>query len=171
MVNVKSAYGNLNPNNKYGFLLATGGMPSMLENRGNYLPDYTRIALDYFAKSDESFFLMVEGSQIDWAGHENNAEYLIAELLDFDKAVGVAMDFAEKSKNTLVIVLADHETGGFALAAKGNNYDSINPVFSTSGHSTTLVPVLAYGPGANNFNGIYQNNEVFNKMLVISNKP
>ena len=156
----------VNKNDKYGFLLADGGMPSMLDNRGDFLPEYTKLAIDYFSENNAPFFLMVEGSQIDWAGHENNADYLIAELIDFDNAVGVAMDFAENNKNTLVIVLADHETGGFTLAANGNDYNSINPVFSTGGHSTTLVPVLAYGPRAQNFKGIYENNEIFNKMLI-----
>ena len=152
-------------NNKYGFLMAENGMPTMLENRGDFLPDYTKLALDYFDQSDESFFLMVEGSQIDWAGHSNDADYLIAEMLDFDKTVGVAMDFAEKNQNTLVIVLADHETGGFTLAANSGDYSTIKPGFATYEHSTTLIPVLAFGPGADNFKGIYQNNEIFHKIL------
>lgn len=153
-----------NEQEKYGFILAEKGMPTMLEARGNFLLDATSIALDYFSQSENSFFLMVEGSQIDWGGHANDAEYLIAEMLDFDKAVGVALDFAEKDGNTLVIVTADHETGGFTLAA-GENYNEIVPVFSTGGHSTTLIPVFAFGPGAANFKGIYQNNEIFSKML------
>lgn len=167
IINSKADSNNIDAKNKYGFLLADGGMPSMLKNRGDFLPNYTKLALDYFAKSDESFFLMVEGSQIDWAGHDNNAEYLIAELLDFDKTVGVAMDFAKKNKNTLVIVLADHETGGYTLSANDGNYDSIVPTFATGNHSATLVPVLAYGPGAENFKGIYQNNEIFDKILLL----
>lgn len=160
----------LSRENKYGFLLAEGGMPTMLESRGDFLPDYTKLALDYFDRSDESFFLMVEGSQIDWAGHDTDADYLIAEVLDFDKTVGVAMDFAEKNKNTLVIVLADHETGGFALAATKNDYNIIEPKFSTGNHSSTLIPVLAFGPGAENFKGIYQNNEIFHKILTVVRK-
>ncbi|MFK5857269.1 MAG: alkaline phosphatase [Bacteroidota bacterium] len=168
VINSKDGYVNIDA--KYGFLLAKGGMSTILENRGDFLPEYTSMALKYFAKREQPFFLMVEGSQIDWAGHEKNADYLIAELLDFDKAVGVALDFAEQNKNTLVIVLADHETGGFTLAANGNDYNSIKPVFSTSSHSATLIPVLAFGPGAQNFKGIYQNNEIFKKMLINS-KP
>lgn len=160
----------LQSNSKYGFLLAEGGMPTMLESRGDFLPDYTKLALDYFDRSDESFFLMVEGSQIDWAGHEMNADYLIAEVLDFDKTVGVAMDYAIKDQNTLVIVLADHETGGFALAATKNDYNIIEPKFSTGNHSSTLIPVLAFGPGAENFKGIYQNNEIFHKILTVVRK-
>lgn len=158
---------NFNIDNKYGFILAEGGMPTMLENRGDFLPKYTQLALDYLSQKDESFFLMVEGSQIDWAGHGNNADYLIAEVLDFDKTVGIAMDFADNNKNTLVIVLADHETGGFTLAAKDSNYNIIEPKFATGGHSTTLIPVFAFGPGAENFKGIYQNNEIFHKILSL----
>ena len=168
VINDEITSGKLAYDKKYGFLLAENGMPTMLENRGDFLPEYTNLALDYFSQNDESFFLMVEGSQIDWAGHENNADYLIAELLDFDKTVGVAMDFAEKNQNTLVIVLADHETGGFTLATNNGDYSTIKPAFATYGHSTTLIPVLAYGPGAENFKGIYQNNEIFHKILALT---
>ncbi len=167
VINDETTSKKLNVDNKYGFLLAENGMPTMLENRGDFLPEYTDLALGYFSQKEESFFLMVEGSQIDWAGHENNTDYLIAEMLDFDKTVGVAMDFAEKNKNTLVIVLADHETGGFTLATNEGDYSTIKPAFATYGHSTTLIPVLAYGPGAENFKGIYQNNEIFHKVLAL----
>lgn len=108
---------------------------------------------------------MVEGSQIDWGGHDNDAEYLIEELLDFDKAIGVALDFAKKDGETLVIVVADHETGGFTLSADGNNYNKIKPTFTTTGHSATMVPVFAEGPGSQLFNGIYENTEVYFKMM------
>lgn len=170
IVNTNLESTTLSVDNKYGFLLADGGMPSMLDNRGDFLPEYTKLALDYFSQSTKSFFLMVEGSQIDWAGHDTDADYLIAEVLDFDKTVGVAMDFAEKNKNTLVIVLADHETGGFTLATAKNDYNKIEPKFSTGGHSTTLIPVLAFGPGAEDFKGIYQNNEIFHKILAVVGK-
>ena len=169
VINHKTTSEKLNVNNKYGYLLAENGMPTMLENRGDFLPDYTKLALEYFDQSDESFFLMIEGSQIDWAGHSNDADYLIAEMLDFDKTVGVAMGYAEKNQNTLVIVLADHETGGFTLAADGDNYNKIKPSFATYGHSTSLIPVLAFGPDAENFKGIYQNNEIFHKILSVIN--
>jgi alkaline phosphatase len=165
VINTEITKSQLDIGSKYGFLLAEDGMPTMLENRGYFLPEYTKLSLDYFSQFDKSFFLMVEGSQIDWAGHENNADYLIAEVLDFDSTVGVAMDFAEKNKNTLVIVLADHETGGFTLAPNDGDYSTIKPAFATHGHSSTLIPVLAFGPGAENFKGIYQNNEIFHKIL------
>ena len=157
-------------NTKYGFLLSGDGMPKQIEGREDFLPKATDLAIEYLSKSDSGFFLMVEGSQIDWAGHDNDSEYLISEMIDFDNAVGKALDFAEKDGNTLVIVLADHETGGFALAADNTikmngDYDVISPVFSTKGHTANLIPAYTYGPGAENFIGFYQNNEIFEKIF------
>jgi len=83
----------------------------------------------------------------------------------FDSTVRCCDGFCRKNKNTLVIVLADHETGGFTLAPNDGDYSTIKPAFATYGHSSTLIPVLAFGPGAENFKGIYQNNEIFHKIL------
>lgn len=156
------------PDKKYGYLLAENGMPTMLENRNNFLAEYTSRALNYFSLLDSSFFLMVEASQIDWAGHDNNADYLIAEMLDFDQTVGIAIDYAKKIGNTIVIVLADHETGGFALAPKDGDYAEIEPAFATTGHTASLVPVFAMGDGAKEFKGIYQNTDVFHKIMKLA---
>ncbi|MEN7546951.1 alkaline phosphatase [Rapidithrix thailandica] len=159
---------------KYGYLLADDGMPKMQEGRGDFLPNATQMALDYLSQDEKGFFLMVEGSQIDWGGHANDAEYIIHEVIDFDKTIGKVLDFAEKDGNTLVVVTADHETGGFTLAGKKkvkpfglkyDDYDDIDPSFSTGGHSATLIPVFAFGPGSDDFRGIYENTEVFHKAL------
>jgi alkaline phosphatase len=154
---------------KYGYLLASDGMPKMSEGRGDFLPNATQMAIDHLSQDKDGFFLMVEGSQIDWGGHANDADWIIDEVKDFDKAIDAALDFAEKDGNTLVIVTADHETGGLSLSAAEvrmqRTYEHINPTFSTGGHSATLIPVYAYGPGAAKFMGIYQNNEVFDRML------
>ena len=86
------------------------------------------------------------------------------------------MDFAEKNGNTLVVVTADHETGGLALASYtdeetgASDYSKIGPAFATGGHSATLIPVFAYGPGAEEFKGIYQNTELFHKMAEAAKK-
>lgn len=160
---------NMSLNNNYGFLLADDGMPEMTKGRGDFLPDATQIAIDFLSQDKDGFFLMVEGSQIDWGGHANDSEYVIEEVKDFDKVINAALDFAEKDGNTLVIVTADHETGGFSLSAaevrKQRDYKYIKPTFSTGGHSAALIPVYAYGPGAAKFQGIYQNNDIFKKML------
>ena len=156
---------------RYGYLLAPDGMPRMLDGRGDFLPQATQMALDYLSQDEDGFFLMVEGSQIDWGGHANDAEYIITETLDFDKTLGVALDFAERESNTLVIVTADHETGGFALSSAGekdgtgSDYDTLNGTFSTGGHTATLIPVFAYGPGSEAFSGIYQNTQIFRKIM------
>jgi alkaline phosphatase len=155
---------------KYGFLLAQNAMTTMTDGRGDFLSRATRLAIEYLSQNEEGFFLMVEGSQIDWACHENDTEYLIAEMIDFDQAVGVAMDFAENDGSTLVVVLADHETGGFTLSPgtgedMENPNNEIQPSFSTGDHSATLIPVLAFGGGAEDFSGIYENTEIFDRIL------
>jgi alkaline phosphatase len=166
--------GSLQAGQKYGFLLAAGGMPKMTEGRGDFLPDATSLAIEQLSQEQKSFFLMVEGSQIDWGGHANNTEYVVTETLDFEKTVAAALDFAKKDGNTLVVVTADHETGGFALSALRNeetgsaDYKYIGPSFATSTHSATLIPVFAYGPGAENFKGIYENTELFTKMKALT---
>ncbi len=168
-----SASAKLSPDKKYGYLLAPDGMPRMLDKRGSFLPDATHRAVDYLSQHDNGFFLMVEGSQIDWGGHANDAQYIITEVLDFDQTLGEALDFAEKDGNTLVVVTADHETGGFALSASGeqagseSNYNELNGTFSTGGHTATLIPVFAYGPGAEVFSGIYKNTEIFHKIMRV----
>lgn len=161
---------------RYGYILAKDGMPKMTEGRGEYLKNASELGVDFLKGDEDGFFMMIEGSQIDWGGHANNANYLITEVLDFDKTIGAVLDFAEKDGNTLVIVTADHETGGFTLAGKSKkvpfgglkaDYNDIEPSFSTGGHSGTMVPVLAYGPGAEKFAGIYQNTDIHAKILEL----
>jgi alkaline phosphatase len=161
---------------KMAYLLAANHMDPVAKGRGNFLPKATELGIQFLNKDTDNsnFFMMIEGSQIDWGGHANDAEYLISELIDFDDAIGKALDFAEKDGNTLVIVTADHETGGFTLSSTikktedGNSYSDYNEItgtFSTNGHSATLIPVFAYGPGAEAFSGVYENTEIFYKIL------
>ena len=145
---------------KQAILLADDGMPKMSENRGNFLTNATMLAIGQLSKNKEGFFLMVEGSQIDWGGHDNDAEYLVNEMIDFDKTIGAVLDFAKKNGETLVIVTADHETGGFSLSAEEGNYNKIKASFSTTGHTATMVPVFAQGPGETEFDGVYQNTKI-----------
>lgn len=149
---------------KQAILLAPNGMPKMSEKRGNFLINATMLAIGQLSKNKNGFFLMVEGSQIDWGGHDNDAEYLINEMIDFDKTIGAVLDFAKNNGETLVIVTADHETGGFTLSADGINYNKIIASFSTTGHSATMVPVFAQGPSEELFDGVYQNTKIFTIM-------
>ncbi|PQB06023.1 alkaline phosphatase [Aureitalea marina] len=150
---------------KQAYLLAADGMPRMLDGRGDFLPKATAKAIEQLNSGDKGFFLMVEGSQIDWGGHANETDYLVSELLDFDQVIDQVLDFAEKDGQTLVIVTADHETGGFTLSDLDGDYNQVNGTYSTGGHSATMVPVFAYGPGSESFGGTYPNNEIYFKMV------
>ncbi len=135
--------------------------------RGNMLVDATEKAIDVLSKDKNGFFLMVEGSQIDWGGHQNDASYVAQEMLDFDRAIGKALAFAAQDKETLIIITADHETGGMALPGGDMKEGKVESAFVTGHHSAVMVPVFAFGPGAENFGGIYENTEVFQKMLQL----
>jgi alkaline phosphatase len=140
------------------------------------LADLTAKAIDILDRSGSSrgFFLMIEGSQIDIACHDNNASGVIRQILLFDQAVKTAIDFAQQDKQTLVVVTADHETGGLIIKGgdlKGNKLD-LN--WATSHHSAMPVPVYAFGPGAEVFTGTYDNSEVpkkFARLLGINLIP
>jgi alkaline phosphatase len=160
------------PGSRYGFLLGLERMPKMQEGRKDFLPKSTSIAVDFLSTGEAGYFLMVEGSQIDWAGHGNDVEYMKAEVIDFERTVNEVMDYAEKNGETLVIVTADHETGGFTLGAQGENdgygdYSIIEPTFASTNHSAALVPVFAFGPGAEKFMGVYENTEIFHKLVSL----
>ena len=137
--------------------------PSMPE-RGNMLPESTLAALDILDNNKKGFFLMIEGSQIDWACHDNNAENTVKEMLDFDNTIGNVLDFAERNGNTLVIITADHETGGMTIPSGNIAKGEIKAMFSTKGHSGVPVPVFAYGPGAQSFRGFMENTSFKSKI-------
>lgn len=136
--------------------------------RGDLLPQGTKKAIEVLNNnSEEGFFLMVEGSQIDWGGHQNDITYLVEEMLDFDRAVGEALKFAAKDGNTLVIVTSDHETGGLTLEDGDEKTGYVKVKFSSGHHTGIGVPVFAYGPGSKNFIGIYENTEIYHKMAEL----
>lgn len=170
----------LKPNRKYGYLLAEKGLPSKLNGRDDFLNEATEWALSYFSAKEKPFFLMIEGSQIDWEGHAANKEGLIAEMNDFDNVINTVLDFAEKNGETLVIVTADHETGGFSLSPpweedhwnyaeiEGSFYEGSKKEDKEAAHTATLIPVFAFGPGAQTFGGVYENTEIYHKMRTVS---
>ena len=114
-------------------------------------------------RSEKGFFLMLEGSQIDWACHANDAPRAVQEMLDFDAAVGKILEFAQADGETLVIITADHETGGMALE-QGESTDTLSLAFNSTAHTAALVPVFAYGPGSERFSGIMDNTSIYLKM-------
>ena len=152
---------------KLVYTLAANGIKTMQEGRGGFLKQATFLAQDNLSKYYKNSIVMIEGSQIDWGGHDNDYAYVQAELLDFNEVLNAVLDWAQKDGNTLVVVTADHETGGLSLIEDKQNLGSFTPHFSTKGHSGIMVPVFAYGPGAESFAGIYENTEIFEKFKRI----
>jgi alkaline phosphatase len=139
--------------------------PSELEGRGNMFPDAVAASISFLDSKKTGFFMMAEGSQIDWAAHDNNTEGVVAEVLDLDRAINIALDFAQKDGKTLVIITADHETGGMAVTGGSISDGKVTAAFVTEDHSAEMVPVFAYGPKAELFTGVYENRDIFNKMM------
>jgi alkaline phosphatase len=138
---------------------------TMINGRGPQLIQGTQTALNILNKNSNGFFLMVEGSQIDWGSHNNDAAYMTSELIDFDNAIGAALDFAQRDGNTLVIITGDHETGGLSLINGDMKTGTIETNFASKNHTGVMIPVFAYGPGAERFIGIYENASIFDKMI------
>ncbi|MCY1721468.1 alkaline phosphatase [Prolixibacteraceae bacterium Z1-6] len=134
--------------------------------RGEMLPVATKTAINILDNNSNGngFFVMVEGSQIDWGGHANSTIYITEEMLDFDKAVGEAIKFAAKNGETLVVVTADHETGGMAVEGGDMNTGMVKANYTTKGHSAVMVPIFSYGPGAEQFIGIMENTDIHAKI-------
>jgi len=143
-------------------LKTTGPEPSLAVLTQKAIQVLKRVNRESIEKKS-GFFLMVEGSQIDWACHANDAKAAVRQVLLFDQAVEAAVDFALRDGHTLVIVTADHETGGLTLAGGGNE-DKGDAEFtvrwSTKGHTGTPVPIYALGPSASQFAGVCDNTDI-----------
>ena len=147
-------------------LMADGDMPYIDTGRDpEYLAAATAKAIEVLSRNKNGFVLMVEGSQIDWACHDNNVKRSIEETLDMDRAVKVAYEYAKRNGNTLIVVTADHETGGLSITGGDVEDRTVSGSFSTKGHTAEMVPVFAYGPGAASFTGVQQNTELFSDFV------
>ena len=149
---------------KYAVMAAADHMP-MAADRGDFLPRAVKTALKTLDGAENGFFLMVEGSQIDFACHAGDSTWMMDEMLDFDYAVKVALNYAKEKGNTLVVVTADHETGGLTLPDPQGKYTNVTFNYSTRSHTCLPVMVYAYGPGAEQFTGWMQNRDTKGKIL------
>lgn len=138
---------------------------SKMDGRSDFLPKSVRKSCELLSDAPKGFFMMAEGAQIDYGGHRNDMQYVVREMLDFDLAVSEALMFADKNNETLVIVTADHETGGITLLDGSYAKGMIDGQFSTNDHTGVMVPVFAYGPHAEDFRGVYENTEIFRKII------
>lgn len=141
-------------------LTASSHMPFMTNDRGDFLPIAVEKAINSLNNHNEKgFFIMIEGSQIDPACHNQNQEQFLAEMLDFDKAIGVALEFARNDGETLVVVTGDHETGGVTVLNGNYEAGEVKVHFSTKGHTGTMIPVFSFGPKSALFSGIFENTD------------
>ena len=123
----------------------------------------TNFALEHLNNQCNGFFLMTEGSQIDWAGHDNDANKMVEEFRDFDLTIKDLIKFVNKNSNTLLIVTSDHETGGLQILKQDG--DKVIIQWGTGRHTSIPVGVQAYGPGAELFQGLMDNTDIHYKML------
>ncbi len=134
------------------------------DERGDLLARASMKGIELMNQNDNGFFMMIEGSQLDDYGHFNQLDMLMKETLDFDQTIGRVMQWAAQDGETLVVVTADHETGGLSLVGGDKQEGKVVCCFSTKDHSGTMVPVYAFGPGSENFTGIMENTDIFWKI-------
>lgn len=135
-------------------------------DRGDILPASVAKALELL-DNRKGFFLMVEGSMIDDGGHDNKAGHTMEEIFDFDKTIGLVLEWAAKDGETLVIVTGDHATGGMTLLSGDIDDKRIRVNFSTTGHNGIALPVFAWGPHSEDFVGIYENTELSDRIRAL----
>jgi alkaline phosphatase len=133
------------------------------------LPEMTRAALAVLERDPDGFFCVVEGSQIDWAGHANDIHYLLAEMLAFDEAVKTVLDWIavepQRRIHTLLIVVADHETGGHMVDGPYGTLSKAGEViedgWTSTNHSAQDTIIWSQGPGSWRLNRALDNTEVY----------
>lgn len=150
-------------NKNFAYFTADAEPEKAKEGR-DYLEAAGRLAPRFLKEhTGTGFFLMIESSQIDWGGHANDSDYIVSEMIEFDRMIGDILAFAKEDEETLVILTADHETGGYSIN-QGSQMDSLVTAFTTDKHTGVLIPVFAYGPGSKLFAGIYENTAIHEKM-------
>jgi alkaline phosphatase len=140
--------------------------PPPARRRSPNLAQLTETAIQVLERDRDGFFLMVEGSQIDWAGHDNAPlDVLLAEVMDLDMAIRAGLQFQRRRPNTLLVVVADHETGGLAL--HGDEMGVFRTHYTTDGHTAGMIPLFAIGPGAHALGGVNENDYVGRMLLEL----
>ena len=144
-------------------LFTPGELPPA-ERRSPTLAEMTDAALKVLDRGPDGFFLMVENEGSDTYAHRNRDRgMIVAEMLGFDAAIGVGLDYHSRNPGTLILVTADHETGGIHLPPDDNR--NLVVEYGSGGHTGVRVPIFAIGPGAERFGGLIDNDEVGRTLL------
>jgi len=147
-------------------LFAEKGMPTATEGRSPTLAEMTRAALQVVQRNPNGFFLLVEASQPDWRGHSNEPlDAVVAEMRDYDAAIRVALEFQARHPETLIVLTADHETGGLAIQRASNG--ELVAKYTTKNHTGSMIPLFAKGPGAERFGGVKENYQIGQLLLEL----
>lgn len=154
-------------------LFGTSHLPYEYDGLGDlpHLSEMTRIALSVLERGPKGFFLMVEGGRIDHAGHDNDIHRALPEVIELANAVQVALDWAKEREDTLILVTADHETGGLSIRRSLGEGKYPEVRWSTTGHTGVNVPIYAWGPGAERVKGVLYNIEVYRIMAEFLDAP
>jgi len=149
---------------KFAYFSADGD-PLPVHQGRDYLETLSMAGINFLKhkSGEEGFFIMIESSQIDWGGHANDSDWIIKEFKEFSDLIGKVHAWAEEDGETLVVVTADHETGGYTIQVD-SEMDNLIPAFTSKKHSGDFIPVFAYGPGSEHFAGLYENTAIYHKM-------
>lgn len=129
-------------------------------SRSPSLAELTAKSLEILNRNEKGFFLMVEDEGVDQGSHVNRADYFIEHVRRLDEAVKVGIDFARADGHTLVLVTADHETGGLNLVGGSQKNQSLQLAWATDRHTGQPVPLFVFGPHALRFTGLKDNTEI-----------
>lgn len=156
---------------RIGVIAKDADVQPVMNGRGDFLPATVRQGIEFLSKkSKKGFFLMAEGAQIDWGSHNNDVKYTVTEVIDFDMAVSEALKFADQNGETLVIITADHETGGMTIPNGNYAEKKVKALYTVPGHTGIMVPIYAYGPRSQDFRGVQENIDVHKKIIEILDK-
>lgn len=149
-----------------------GPLPYEKDGLGNlpHLSEIVSVALNILDNDPDGFFMMVESGKIDHSGHENNIEKNVRETAEFSKTVQAALDWAKGRKDTLIIVTADHETGGLKVLNNKGQGKEPEVKWSSKGHTAAEVPVYAWGAGSQRIETVKDNTDFFNILTLASDK-
>jgi alkaline phosphatase len=150
---------------RIGYFAAERSLPRKLKGRGDYLLNSTTFALDFLEKKGKPFFLMVEAANIDSGGHNNSSSTIVSEMLDFDQVIGEVIRYVDGNPNTLLIITADHETGGVSIPQGDIDPSTVELAYHSDDHTAIMVPLFAYGAHSDDFRGVYENTAVFDKIM------
>jgi len=143
---------------------------SELKTSYRFIEHTLKPAIDFLnTDNSKGFFLMIEGAKIDGGGHSNSMGFTVTEYLSFDKLVGQALEYAENNKETLIIVTSDHETGGLVVLDADQKAGNVLGNFTTNDHTGIPVPLMAFGPGSERFQGFLDNTQIAKIIYELKN--